>query len=153
LLVLLLAFCPQEDMIAPENASEHIDEEVTIKMVAESTRFIKDKDLCFLNSKKRHQDEDNFSVVIKAEGLRALAEKEIDDPAEHFKGKTIVVTGKVIKFKGKPQLEIKEADQIKIADEEEAEEEGEINDSESGGEHSTDSDDSSDGPIKPSKDG
>ena len=47
LLALLLAICPQNDVIAPESAAEHIGEDVSVKMVAESTRLIKDKDLCF----------------------------------------------------------------------------------------------------------
>ena len=42
---------------------------------------------------------------------------EISDSCEHFKGKTIIVKGRVVKFKGKPQIEIKNADQIEIVDE------------------------------------
>jgi DNA/RNA endonuclease YhcR with UshA esterase domain len=39
---------------------------------------------------------------------------KIDDPAEHFKGKTILVTGTVTLFQKKLQIKVEDPEQIKI---------------------------------------
>ena len=45
-----------------------------------------------------------------------LKEAKIDDPVEYYKGKTIQVTGTVIKYREKPEIKIESPDDIKVVE-------------------------------------
>ena len=42
---------------------------------------------------------------------------KIDDPASHYKSKTVRVSGTIVLFRDKPQIAIEDVDSIKIVDE------------------------------------
>jgi DNA/RNA endonuclease YhcR with UshA esterase domain len=69
---------------------------------------------CFLNSRENHRDKDNFTVVIFAPGLAKFAEAGIEDPAAHFKGKTIRVTGRIDLHREQPQIKVTLPEQIEV---------------------------------------
>jgi hypothetical protein len=100
--------------IKPEEAANHYGQTVTIKMSVESSKLLKDQNLCFLNSKRNHRDPDDLAIVLKEKGLHAFAEFKVDDPAKFFRGKTIAVTVKIEKFKDKPQIVVEKVDQIRV---------------------------------------
>ena len=82
-------------------------------MVA-AARKLPGKDVCFLNSKKDHRDEDNFTVVIFKDGLERLKSDGIENPAEHFLDATIRVRGVIEKRDGRPQIVVEEPGQIVV---------------------------------------
>jgi DNA/RNA endonuclease YhcR with UshA esterase domain len=125
-LVLVLAFAllgadPTDDKkedkpISPAEAAKRINEKCTVEMQVKSGgKSTKDK-LFFLNSEQNFRDKTNFTVVIDAKATAKFKEAKIDDPAVHFIGKTIRVTGKVVLFKDKPEIKVEDPDQIKIVE-------------------------------------
>ena len=113
-LLWIAAACVQDPTIAPEQASEHVGKEVTVKFTVESARWLKDRDLCFLNSKADHRDDQNFTVVLRRAALAGVAEKNIDDPAAYFRGKKILARGKIESYRGRPQIAVEQLSHVKI---------------------------------------
>ena len=104
------------ETIAPEDAEDHLGEQVTVKMEVEASKYMRDKGICFLNSMRNHRDPDNFAVVMFSDALEAFAKKGIEDPADHFYGKTIEVSGQVKKYRDQVQIEVDEPDQIEVVE-------------------------------------
>ena len=100
--------------IKPEEAAKYYDKQVSVKMTVQSSKLLKNQNLCFLNSAKDHRAADDFAVVLKEKALKEFTDLKVDDPAAYFKGKTITVTGKVEKYKDKPQIVVEKTDQIRI---------------------------------------
>jgi DNA/RNA endonuclease YhcR with UshA esterase domain len=101
-------------VIKPSEAANHVNKTVIVEMEVESSSFLKDKELCFLNSLKDHRSEDNFSVVLKKEALKVFKDNKIEDPAKHYLKKKIQVEGKVELFKDKPQIVLEKFEQLKV---------------------------------------
>jgi DNA/RNA endonuclease YhcR with UshA esterase domain len=110
----VLSVSINDDVISVSEARKSIDKEVTLKMEVKSSNFLKDRGMCFLNSESDHRNAENFTIVIKKTGLADLKENKIEDPATHYKGKTIVVKGKVVLYNKKPQIEIEKFEQITL---------------------------------------
>jgi DNA/RNA endonuclease YhcR with UshA esterase domain len=98
--------------ISPEEAAKQVNEKVTVKMEVKSAALR--GSVCFLNSQEDFKDAKNFTVFIAKDALQKFQEAKIDDPAAHFKGKTILVTGKVTLYQEKPQIAVEGPDQIKV---------------------------------------
>lgn len=115
LIFLMATLFGQEELkeIQPEDAGKHMGQKVEVVLTVASSSLLKDRDLCFLNSKKNHRDEKNFSVVFRKEGLKEFAAKKIEDPAKHFRNKKVKVTGKIEEYNGKPQIMVTKFEQIK----------------------------------------
>jgi hypothetical protein len=118
LLLLLFGVFSQEPeatpVIKPADAAKHVNKTVIVEMEVEGSSFLKDKELCFLNSMKDHRSEDNFSVVLRKEGLKVFKENKIDDPAKHFLKKKIQIEGKVELFNKKPQIIVEKFESLKV---------------------------------------
>jgi len=110
--------------ITPDEAASHVGEKCVVSMRVNSSRHMADAGRCYLNSKKDFRDENNLTVVIFKRGLENFAAEKIEAPAEHFRGKTIRVTGTVEMYKDKPQIKVDRADQIEIVPEADAAEAG-----------------------------
>jgi DNA/RNA endonuclease YhcR with UshA esterase domain len=106
--------------ITPDEAASHVGEKCVVAMRVNSSRHMADAGRCYLNSAKDFRDENNLTVVIFKRGLESFAEGKIEAPAEHFRGKTIRVTGTVELYKEKPQIKVDRADQIEIVPEADA---------------------------------
>src|SRR5438045_3750797 len=87
--------------LSPEEAAKKVNEKVTVRMEVKAAA-LRDG-LCFLNSQVDFKDAKNFTVFIGKEALKKFQEAKIDDPAAQYKGKTILVTGKVTLYREKPQ--------------------------------------------------
>ena len=107
-------------VITPEEAAGHAGKECVVTMRVNSSRHLADAGRCYLNSKLDFRDENNFTVVIFKTGLESFAEAKIEDPAEHFRGRTIRVAGTVEMYKEKPQIKVDRADQIELVPEPDA---------------------------------
>lgn len=105
---------PEVPVIKPSEAAQHVDKQVIVEFEVASSSLLKERDMCFLNSLKDHRQEDNFSVVLRKAGLKAFADKEIEDPAKHFLKKKVRVEGKVEIYKEKPQIVVTKFEQLKV---------------------------------------
>jgi len=104
-------------VIQAEEAADHIGEECVVEMVVQAAKKLPDKDICFLNSRKDHRDEENFTAVIFKAGLERFRAGGIEDPALHYIDKTIRVRGAIEEHDGRPQIKVDEPGQIEIVPE------------------------------------
>jgi DNA/RNA endonuclease YhcR with UshA esterase domain len=99
--------------LTPAEAAKKVNEKVTVEMEVKSSGGQTNH---FLNSEADFKDAKNFTVFIPKEAIEKFAKAKIDNPATHFKGKTIRVTGTVTLFQEKPQIKVEDPDQIKIVE-------------------------------------
>lgn len=103
--------------IATDVAAAQVGRTCLVEMTVRSARHIDDKEMCFLNSAKRHRDEGNFTVVIFKTGMGRLREAGIDKPADHYLDRTIRVRGVVQLRDERPQIVVEDPTQIELVDE------------------------------------
>jgi uncharacterized protein (TIGR03067 family) len=102
--------------VTPAEAAKKVNEQVTIRMAVQAVGRGRDNAVIFLNSEKSFRDEENFTVFINRDALAKFKEAKIADPAEHFKGKTVQVTGKVILYNNHPEIALSGPDAITIVE-------------------------------------
>jgi DNA/RNA endonuclease YhcR with UshA esterase domain len=100
--------------IGPAEAAKKVDEQVTLRMEVKSAALR--EEVCFLNSEEDFMDAKNFTVFINREALAKFKHAKIDDPAAHFKGKTVQVTGKVTLYRDRPEIVLSGPDAIKVVE-------------------------------------
>ena len=98
-------------LYAPD-ARNRINERVTVEMPVKAAKNCQRCSLMFLDSEADHHDPKNFAVAVTEAGKGKFREAKIDDPAGHFKGKTIRVTGLVTMKDNQPQIEVDDPKQI-----------------------------------------
>jgi DNA/RNA endonuclease YhcR with UshA esterase domain len=98
--------------LTPEEAARKVNEKVTVQMEVKSAALR--GEVCFLNSQEDFKDEKNFTIFIGGEALKKFKEAKIDDPAAHFKGKTVRVKGQVKLYRDKPEIVVDGPDQIEV---------------------------------------
>jgi DNA/RNA endonuclease YhcR with UshA esterase domain len=116
-LFLWLSQAPAEDQltpVGPAEAAKKVNEEVTLQMEVKSATLR--QGVCFLNSEADFKDAKNFTVFIDKDGVAKFKEAKIDDPAAHFKGKTILVKGKVTLYRDRPEIKVSSPDAIRVVD-------------------------------------
>lgn len=123
---LLLAFVFTSPLMAQDAAAEKpltavearakAGEMVYVELTIQSAKnFLADRGAIYLDSEKNFRDEKNIAITITKAGAADLKKAGIDDPAEHFKGKTVRVRG-TLNLKDKvARIEVKEAKQIELA--------------------------------------
>jgi DNA/RNA endonuclease YhcR with UshA esterase domain len=102
--------------LTPEQAAKKVNERCTVQMEVLSTG--KGKGVVFLNSRKDFKAADNSTVFINKEGVKSLKGAKVEDPAAHFKGKKVRVTGTVKLYRDKPQIVVDKAEQIRLVEKE-----------------------------------
>ena len=70
----------------------------------------------YLDSEEDFHDEKNFAVVISYDHAELFQKAGIDDPAEHYMGKKLRVTGKVIEENDQIRIRVEDPKQIKIVE-------------------------------------
>jgi hypothetical protein len=98
--------------ITPEEALKKVNQKVTVLMEVKSTGGNTAR---YLNSETDFRFEKNFAVFIPNIALEAFKKAGIQDPGQHYKGKTIVVTGLVAMSQERPQIRVESPEQIKLA--------------------------------------
>jgi hypothetical protein len=68
----------------------------------------------FLDSEEDHHDPNNMAVTVTETGKARFKQMKIDDPAGHFKGKIIRVTGVVTLKENRPRIEVDDPGQIEV---------------------------------------
>lgn len=102
--------------LTPAEAARAVNKRITVQMEVQSTGTSKNKSVIFLNSEPDFRNHANFTIVINSEVARSFKDKKIDDPAAHFKGKTVRVTGKVMLYKDRPQIVLDDPEQIRVVE-------------------------------------
>jgi DNA/RNA endonuclease YhcR with UshA esterase domain len=98
---------------APE-ARTRINEQVMVEMFVKAAKNCQRCSLMFLDSEEDHHDPKNFAVALTDTGKARFREATIDDPAGHFKGKIIQVSGVVTVKDEQPQIEVDDPNQIAV---------------------------------------
>jgi DNA/RNA endonuclease YhcR with UshA esterase domain len=113
LTVLAPATGDKDKPLTPVEARKQIGKAITVEMAVKSAKnALEKRGEIYLDSEEDFRDEKNFAVVITKAGAESLKAAGIDDPADHFRGKTIRAKGKVTEVDGVPRIEIDEAKQI-----------------------------------------
>jgi hypothetical protein len=113
-----LGEAPKQDKpLSPAEAIKRVNEKVVVEMLVKATknRLEKRKEI-YLDSEEDFRDPKNLGIVINVAGAAKFKEAGIDDPAVHFKGKTIRVTGKVTKEDERPRIVVEDPKQITIVE-------------------------------------
>jgi hypothetical protein len=94
---------------------DHVNQLVEVELKVQSSKFMNDRDICFLNSEVNYRELGNATVVIKTgEVLDSFAAAGVAEPAEHYLNKTIRVIGQVTLHNELPQLVVTKVEQIQI---------------------------------------
>jgi DNA/RNA endonuclease YhcR with UshA esterase domain len=100
--------------IGPVEAAGKVNEQVTVEMEVKAATMR--GSVCFLNSEAEFKNPKNFTLFIDKDALVKFKEAKIDDPAAHFKGKTVRAGGKVVLYQNRPEIKLGGPDDIKIVE-------------------------------------
>jgi DNA/RNA endonuclease YhcR with UshA esterase domain len=107
----------EEKPLTPAEAIKMVNKEVTVEMVVRASKnALEKRHEIYLDSEENFRDEKNLAVVITEDGAGKFKDDGIDDPAEHFRGKTIRVTGTVTLKDERPRIEISDSKAIKLVE-------------------------------------
>ena len=118
--LLTVAFAGADDKdakpLSPDEAVKHVKEKCTVEMEVKSAGGSKKQMMIFLNSEANYRDGKNFTIVIDKSAAEKFKKEKIDDPAVHFKGKTIRVTGTITLHQNHPQIQVEGPEQITVVE-------------------------------------
>jgi serine/threonine protein kinase len=102
---------PLAGTITVDKVRDYYDRKVTVEFTIGSTGASGSRS--FINSKENYKDPDNFTIVITNEIWKAGPHNAVS-VKEYFKaGDRISVTGTIVKYNDRPQIELKSADLIR----------------------------------------
>src|SRR5215471_920726 len=114
-LVVIQALAQETKPLTPVEAIKKVNEEVTVQMLVKATKNrLEKRGEIYLDSEENFQDEKNLGIVVTKTGAMKFKAKGVDDPAVHFKDKTIRVKGTVIIKEKRPRIEVDDPKQIQI---------------------------------------
>ena len=100
--------------VIPSNeAREHVGESRTVEMTVRSTKNAEKRREYYLDSEADFGDEKNLAIVIAYDHADRFNAAGIEDPAEHFKGKTVRVTGTLVREGEQVRIRVEDPTQIK----------------------------------------
>ena len=98
-------------------AMKHLDRAWTTEFVVRATGSTRNKKRVFLNSARDFRSVENLTVVLDLAALKkGLEAAKVGNPAKHYAGKKIKVSGTVSLFGGRPQIVVKTLEQIGIVE-------------------------------------
>ena len=96
--------------IAAKDAAKHLNQTVTISDKVFSTKLIENTNMVLLDLGGEHPNQ-YLTVVIKGEDRSKFNGK----PEEYYKGRDVTVTGKLIDYRGKPEIIVSSTDDLKLS--------------------------------------
>ena len=93
-------------LVESKNLANYINKTVVTTGTIISTRLIESNNMTLLNVGAAYPNQD-FTIMIRGENRSKFGQPEID-----LKGKTVVVKGLVIDYKGKPEIELTDTNQL-----------------------------------------
>lgn len=111
-----VAWAEDPKPITPAEAAKHVsDEKVIVEFtVKKGKNKLEKRGVIYLDSEDDFKDKKNLGIAISAGAAAKFKAKGIEDPAEHFLGKTIRVSGNVMVFENNPYLPVLDPEQITI---------------------------------------
>jgi hypothetical protein len=104
-----------EKPLPPAEARKHVGEKVTAEMLVKATKSrLEKRGEIYLDSEEDFRDKKNLAVIINRAGAGKFKAAGINDPAAHFKGKTIRVTGTVTVVEDVPRIVVEDPQQITV---------------------------------------
>jgi DNA/RNA endonuclease YhcR with UshA esterase domain len=100
--------------ISPVEALQRLNEPVTVEMPIRRTKSCTCSSQYFLDCEENKRDPKNLGLIVTMAGAARFKEAGIDDPADHFQGKTIRVRGVVVLKDGRPYIEVDDPGQIEV---------------------------------------
>ena len=101
--------------LSPQEAAGRIGEHVMVEMLVKAAKNCGHCAQVFLDSEDDHHDPKNLALAVTEIGKTKFKDMRIDDPAGHFKGRVIRVTGVVWLKENRPQIEVDDPRQIEMA--------------------------------------
>ncbi len=102
--------------VPADMARQHVGKKVEVVFLVQAAKHSVKRKTVYLDSTKNFQDEQNLGVAISEPGIAELAQKGISAPADHFRDKTIRVTGVVSLEDNRVYIKVDKADQIDLHD-------------------------------------
>jgi hypothetical protein len=103
--------------LPPAEAARKVGEQVTVEMLVRASKnALARRPEIYLDSEEDFHDPKNLAVVIPQAGAARFKEAGIEDPAAHFKGKTLRVTGTVTRKDERPRIEVDDPGQIRVVE-------------------------------------
>src|SRR5262245_7852528 len=103
--------------LTPAEAIKKVKEKVTVQMEVKAAKNrLEKRGEIYLDSEEDFRDKKTLGVVVTRAGAAKFKKAGIDDPAGHFKGKTIRVTGTVILNEERPRIEVDDPKQIRVVE-------------------------------------
>ena len=116
-LVVIQAAAEDTKPLTPVEAIKKVNEEVTVQMLVKATKNrLEKRGEIYLDSEEDFKDEKNLGVVVTKAAAAKFKEAGVDDPAVHFKDKTIRVRGTVVMKEERPRIEVDDPKQIRIVE-------------------------------------
>ena len=103
--------------LSPPEAVNRVNERVTVEMLVKAAKNCSHCSQIFLDSEEDHHDPNNLAVAVTETGAARFREAKVDDPAGHFKGQVIRVTGVVALKDNRPRIEVDDPGQIEVVEE------------------------------------
>ena len=103
-------------VIPAAEARRHVGERCTVEMTVRASKNAAHRRTYYLDSEADFNDEKNFAVVIDHDDAEKFERAGVDDPADHYRGKTIRVTGKVIHEDEQVRIRVTDPEQIKLVE-------------------------------------
>jgi hypothetical protein len=100
--------------ISPVEAIRRVHEPVTVEMPVKRSKTCTCSSQFFLDCEEDKRDPKNLGVIVTAAGAAKFKEGKIDDPAEHFLGKTLRIHGTVVLKDTRPSIEVNDPAQIEV---------------------------------------
>jgi hypothetical protein len=104
------------DVRPAEKAQDHVGEVGTYEFLVKASKNAVSRKTVFLDSEEDFRDDKNLAILIGHEHLAKFQAAKIDDPAKHYKGKTIRVTGKVISEMDQIRIRVDDPEQIVVVE-------------------------------------
>jgi len=109
----IAASAEKDKPLPPVDAIKKVNEKVTVEMTVKASKNrLEKRGEIYLDSEEDFHDPKNLGIVITKTGAAAFAKAGVEEPAGHFKGKTIRVTGTVIIKEKRPRIEVDDPKQI-----------------------------------------
>ena len=107
--IALFAFAASaQTKITPKEASKHVGEDVVLTGKIFGSKFFANNNMTLLDVGGFNPNQDLTVMIAGADRSKFVK------PEDDFKGKEVTITGKIIDYKGKPEIIVTDPAQIKI---------------------------------------
>jgi hypothetical protein len=116
-LLLFLSGDNAKPVSPPEAIGQIGKPQVFVEMTVKAAKDrLEKRGIIYLDSEEDFADPKNLGVAISAEAAAKFKKGGVDDPAVHFKGKTIRVRGCIMRFEERPYLPVHDPHQIVVVE-------------------------------------